>query len=120
MTDFLVNYYGIGFTALRFVIALIFVVHGWPKIKNPKGIADAAWGGRTWAGLLQGFVEVVGGFAIIFGFWMEWALFAFILIMVGAIFFKIVKWKTPFMARESTGWEFDLLVLAGLLALLLG
>lgn len=120
MTDFLVNYYGIGFSALRFVIAIIFIVHGWPKIKNPKGIADAAWGGRTWAGLLQGLIEVVGGLLLIFGFWMEWTLLVLIVIMLGALFYKIAKWRVPFMASTSTGWEFDLLVLAGLLALLLG
>ncbi|HUO75543.1 MAG TPA: DoxX family protein [Candidatus Paceibacterota bacterium] len=120
MTDFLINYYGLGFRALQIVVAIIFVVHGWPKIKDPKGIAGAVWGGRTWAGVLQGIVEVVGGLAIFFGFWMEWALFVLVAIMIGAIFFKIVKWKVPFTAQSATGWEFDLLLLAALLALLFG
>ena len=120
MSDFLVNYYGLGFRMLQFVVALIFIVHGWPKIKNPKGIADAAWGGRLWMGLAQGVVEVVGGLLIVVGFWMEWTLLVFIAIIVGALFLKIVKWRVPFVAHDRTGWELDLLLLAGLLALLFG
>ncbi|HTP57086.1 MAG TPA: DoxX family protein [Candidatus Paceibacterota bacterium] len=120
MDLFLISYYGLGSTVLRLVIGIIFVVHGWPKVKDPKGIAQAAWGGHTWIGLEQGLVETLGGLAMIVGLWVVWVSLVFIVIMLGALFFKIVKWKTPFTGHGVAGWEFDLLILAGLLALLFG
>ncbi len=120
MSNFLISFYGWGSMMLRLVLGLVFVVHGWPKIKDPRGIAQAAWGGRTWLGLLQGLAEGACGLALIFGFQRDIALLLLIGIILGALFFKIVKWKVPFMAKDATGWEFDLLVLAGLLTLLLG
>ena len=38
--------------------------------------------------------------------------------MLGAIYFKIFKWKMPFTSQTSTGWEFDLVLLAAGLVIL--
>lgn len=120
MVQYFDMYAGWGTMALRLVIAAVFLVHGWPKIKNPAGIAQAAWGGVKALGLLHGVVEVAGAVALVTGFYMREAALLLALIMVGAIYFKIAKWKLPFMAEQSTGWEFDLVLLGGLLAILLG
>jgi len=39
--------------------------------------------------------------------------------MLGAIKFKIFKWKTPFTSMGQTGWEFDLINLATALTLVI-
>ncbi|MEX0833518.1 MAG: hypothetical protein WD276_06560 [Actinomycetota bacterium] len=44
---------------------------------------------------------------------------AFMLIMLGAIFVKMTRFTTGFMSHQSTGWEFDLVLLAGGFLLLL-
>src|SRR6185436_3529486 len=98
----------------------IFIAHGWSKVKNPAGIAQSVWRGYKPAGLVHGLFEVTGGAALVANFWIGRSCVALALIMLGALYYKIVKWKVPFVGRDSTGWELDLLVLAGLLALLLG
>jgi putative oxidoreductase len=120
MDIFLISHYGLGSTMLRLIIGIVFIVHGWPKVKDPKGIAQTAWGGRAWLGIVQGLVETLGGLALIMGLRVVWVLIAFIVLMLGALFYKIVKWKTPFMGHDTTGWEFDLVLLTGLLVLLFG
>lgn len=100
-----------AFYALQAVVGIIFIVHGWPKIKNPSGIASALGVPKIF-GTVQGLVEVLGGLALILNFYIVWVAAAFSVIMLGAIYFKIFRWKTGFMAQNSTGWEFDLLLLA--------
>jgi len=41
------------------------------------------------------------------------------LIIVGATFFKMTQMKTGFFSQTTTGWEFDVLILAGLALLFL-
>lgn len=80
------------------------------------GISPAA--GWVWM-LAQGAVEVGGGALLIGGILTQLVALAFMVIMIGAISFKIVLWKTGFMAQETTGWEFDFALLAANLLLLL-
>ncbi len=42
-----------------------------------------------------------------------------IIVMLGAIYHKMFKWNTPFSALDKMGWEFDLVLLAANLAILL-
>jgi uncharacterized membrane protein YphA (DoxX/SURF4 family) len=39
--------------------------------------------------------------------------------MVGAIVLKNTQWKTGFMAQQTTGWEFDFVLLAANLLMFL-
>jgi dipeptide/tripeptide permease len=48
-----------------------------------------------------------------------WVAIAFALIMIGAILLKNTQWKTGFASQQTTGWEFDLLILAGVALLFL-
>ncbi len=109
--------------ALRLALGVIFIAHGYPKLKNVKGTAQwlAASGfkpGRFWA-LVLGFSEFFGGFALLIGILSRLAAAALIISMFVATFLKIFKWKTPFTAMDKMGWEFDVLILAGLVALFL-
>lgn len=96
---------------LQAVAGYIFIVHGMPKVKNPAGFASAV-GFPKWGGMLQGMVEIVGGVMLILNFYAQLISLIFGLIMIGAIYFKIFKWKVPFKSHGSTGWEFDAILLA--------
>lgn len=39
--------------------------------------------------------------------------------MIGAVVLKVTQWKTGFMAQQTTGWEFDLVLLASSILLFL-
>ncbi len=117
---FLWMYAGWGTVVLRLALGAVFIVHGLPKIARPSGIANAVWGGRRWAAILQGLVEAFGGLLLIAGVLVPWAGLVLAIIMLGALYYKLLRWHVPFMASNGTGWEFDLVVLAGLLTLVLG
>jgi uncharacterized membrane protein YphA (DoxX/SURF4 family) len=107
----------IGYLALRLVIAVIFIVHAWPKLKHPTGMAS----GMGWSiekVRFIGLVELLGSVLIALGVFIQWGALALLIVMIGAIYYKIQKWKVPFTAQDKTGWEFDLLLLSALLYLL--
>ena len=39
--------------------------------------------------------------------------------MIIATYFKVFKWNTPFTKGQDAGYEFDLLIIAGLIAIFL-
>jgi putative oxidoreductase len=106
-----------GLLALRIAVGVVFIVHGWPKITGARGMAAALGGGEAKPALVgmltvQGLVEVGGGVLLILGVLTQAVVVAFGIIMIGAIFLKMTRWKTGFMAQQTTGWEFDLVLLA--------
>lgn len=107
----------IGYLALRIALAVIFVYHAWPKVKNPAAVASGV-GMQVGTVRLLGIVELLGGLAIALGVLMQLAALALIVVMIGAIYYKIQKWKIPFSAHDKTGWEFELMLLAALFFLL--
>jgi putative oxidoreductase len=111
-----------GFLALRIAVGIIFIVHGWPKITGGRGMAAAMGGGQARPVLVgvftaQGLVEVGGGVLMILGVLTQLVAAAFSIIMIGAIVLKNTQWKTGFMAQQTTGWEFDFVLLAANLLL---
>ncbi len=110
-----------GLLAVRAAVGIIFVVHGWPKITGARGMAEAMGRpGTTSVAFItvQGLVEAGGGILLILGLWTQLVNVLFAIIMVGAIYLKLTTWKTGFMAQQTTGWEFDFVLLAANLALL--
>jgi putative oxidoreductase len=113
-----------GLLALRIAVGVIFIVHGWPKITGARGMAAMLGGGEAKPVLvgtftLQGVVETGGGILLILGVLTQVVAAAFAIIMLGAIFLKIRQWKTGFMSQQTTGWEFDLVLLAASILLFL-
>ena len=113
-----------GLLALRLAIGAIFIVHGWPKVTGARGMAAAMGGGEAkpvMVGVLtlQGIVEIGGGILMILGVLTQLVALAFAIIMIGAIVLKGTQWRTEFMAQQTTGWEFDLVLLAGNILLFL-
>ena len=94
-----------GMWFLQFAVGVIFIYHGWPKMKNIRKFFGIGGG-------LHGIVEVLGGLALIVGFHIRTTGLILAIIMLGAIYFKKFKWKMPFSSQTTTGWEFDLILLA--------
>jgi putative oxidoreductase len=104
--------------ALRAVIGAIFLVHGWPKVTSAKEMATA-WGKPNMAGFLRflGTAETAGSLAVVAGFLTPLSAAGLSIIMLGAIWTKLTSMKTGFTAHDTTGWEFDLMILAGTVTL---
>lgn len=119
MTTLLLQFYGWGWYALTASLGIIFLVHGYAKVKNPDMLASFWWGSKTIA-LLHGVGEMVAGLAVALNIGQLYGAAFMALVMHGALYEKIFKWKTPFSSHTTTGWEFDLLILAGALVVLLG
>jgi uncharacterized membrane protein YphA (DoxX/SURF4 family) len=98
---------------LRLVLAAIFFVHGhgkWSQWKPPAAGAPK----NPMSGIMKllSICEPLGALAMVTGFLTQIAALGFCVIMIGAMYLKITKWKLPFWAKDNTGWEFDLLILA--------
>lgn len=97
----------LGLLALRLAIGIIFLYHCRPKL-NQKGFMQ-----------FIGFAEFAGGLAMILGFLVQLTGMGLGIIMIGAIWKKMNEWHVPFSAMDKMGWEFDLMILAGCVALIL-
>jgi len=107
-----------GLFLLRLAVGSIFIYHSLPKLKEPKAMAGGiGWTSNQVFGL--GIIEFICGLSIIGGIGVQLVSAVLAVIMLGAIYHKIKKWNVPFMSHSSTGWEFDMLLLAANLTLYL-
>lgn len=116
----LIQFSDTGLFVLRLVIGILFLYHAIPKLKDAKGMA-AMMGmeGKGPMVLVLGLVETVSAIGIVLGVFIQPFALILVVIMLGAIVAKITKWHVPFAARDQTGWEFDLVLLAANVAILL-
>ncbi|MEK9147316.1 MAG: DoxX family protein [Patescibacteria group bacterium] len=112
-----VFYYGsfdLAMFIIRFVLGIVFIVHGFQKLQNIKGTIGMMSGmGFPMASVfvpILSLVEFVGGILVLIGLYTGWASLLLAIVMVGAIL--MVKMKKGFV----NGWEFDLSLLAMALA----
>lgn len=108
----------LGFLALRLVLGAVFFVHGVPKLKNASQMAQGMGKPSSFI-MLLGLVEVASATLVTLGAWEQLGALGISIVMLGAIYYKMFKWHIPFMAPQSTGWEFDLIFLAAALVILL-
>jgi len=111
-------YGGLGVFALRIALGAIFLAHGWPKIKDLRTTAANFNGmgfrpGALW-GTVIALLEFFGGIALVLGAFTQIVTVFFIVEFATILIWKISK-RNPFVG----GWEFDLLILAAILVLLL-
>ncbi len=116
----LMAYSAWGLLALRVSLAATFFAHG----KMKMGMWKMQPSEQMPAGMLNtmkflSVVETLGAIGLLFGALTQLAALGLGVIMVGAIYMKVVKWKSPFASVEKNGWEFDLVLLAGALAVFL-
>jgi uncharacterized membrane protein YphA (DoxX/SURF4 family) len=118
-----------GLLILRLGLGMIFLVHGWPKL-NPNSPMKGAAG---FSGFLKqigvplpaffawivALLETVGAVLLILGLGTRILAILFAIDMLVAIFVaKRGFMKVPFMAQQTTGWEFDFILLVAALTLL--
>lgn len=103
----------IAFLILRLVIGIIFLYHGWMKLSGLMA-------GNEMSGIMTilAIAEPLGGLALILGFLTQLASLGLAIIMIGAIYMKMTAFGVGFAGSQATGWEFDLMILAGCIVLL--
>src|SRR3989338_1428859 len=112
------NQFGdISFLVLRLIIAAIFIYHAMPKLKGAKMMSQAM-GMPAGMIFMLGGIEFLSSLGMILGVYVQIAAFLLVMVMIGAIYFKTAKWHIPFGAMDKTGWEFDLILLAANIILL--
>jgi len=100
---------------LRIIVGLVFFKHGFPKLNDLKGTAKMfdSMGfrpGHLWGAFIA-LLEVVGGFALIFGFLSQ--LFALLFAIEMLVVILMVKRKMGLV----NGYELDLVLLAACLVI---
>jgi putative oxidoreductase len=96
-----------GFLLLRIISAVVFFSSGSADLKAPQKRAESL-GLSVGFTIFLGWAEVLGALGILFGVLTQWAALGLILIMFGAIYMKVVKWKTGFWGEKSSGWHYEL------------
>lgn len=94
----------LGLFLLRLAVASVFLMHGWMKLSNSKVV------GPYFTAL--GVVESTSALLMVTGLYVQFAAAALSVVMLGALYMKIFKWKMKFIEEKTAGWEFDLLILA--------
>ncbi|PIR41482.1 MAG: hypothetical protein COV31_01265 [Candidatus Yanofskybacteria bacterium CG10_big_fil_rev_8_21_14_0_10_46_23] len=109
-----------AFPLIQLGVGIIFIYHGLPKIIK-LGQTSKMMQMPLTAVLILGLVETLGGIGLIFGstFFIRFSALLLAIVMIGAIFFKIRKFKTPFSSGQTTGWEFDFILLIANIAILI-
>lgn len=118
MLTTLTQFSDVGLLVLRLAIAAIFIYHSVPKLKNSKGMAQMM-GSSAGMVFTLGAVEFLSSLGLIFGVYIQLAALLLAIVMLGALGMKIMKWNMPFSAMDKTGWEFDLILLAANVFILL-
>jgi putative oxidoreductase len=101
---------------LRLVVALVFGTSGFGHLKSPRERA-ASIGMPVPFTIFLGVAELAGALGLAAGVLTQWAALGLILIMLGAMYKKIVEWKTGFWGEKSMGWHYEVLFIAMLLVI---
>jgi putative oxidoreductase len=107
-------YGGWGFAIPRIILGILFIAHGWPKVKDLKVTAKNFEGmgfapGMLWA-TIAAVLEFFGGIGIVLGLWVPYICFLLMVQFIVIIIWKISK-KMPFIG----GWELDAVIFSLLL-----
>jgi len=94
---------------LRVMVALVFGASGFNHLKDPSERAKQI-GMSVGFTVFLGVGEVAGALGVLVGVLTQWAAIGLILIMLGAIYKKIFKWKIGFWGDNSMGWHYDLML----------
>lgn len=102
------QYATLSLLLLRLMVALVFGTSGFGHLKSPRERAQSI-GMSVGFTVFLGAAEVAGAIALALGVLTQWAALGLILVMLGAIYMKIAKWKTGFWGEKSMGWHYDLI-----------
>jgi putative oxidoreductase len=96
---------------LRLVLALVFGSSGFNHLRRPRERA-ASIGMSVPFTIFLGAAEFAAAVALTVGFMAPWAALGLIPVMLGAMYKKIVNWKTGFWGEKSVGWHYEVLMIA--------
>jgi putative oxidoreductase len=99
---------------LRVVVGVSMVMHGYPKLKNPKPSVEwtKGMGVPAIATYLVIILEFFGGIALVIGLIVPIVAFFIALEMIGITVMKKTKMKATYLARQNgTSYEIDALYL---------
>jgi putative oxidoreductase len=102
---------GLSLLFVRVILALVFGTSGYSHLTKPKERAASIEMSVPFTVFL-GAAELAGAIALVAGFMAQWAALGLTLIMLGAIYMKAVKWKTGFWGEKSSGWNYEVLLIA--------
>jgi putative oxidoreductase len=95
---------------VRLMLALVFGTSGFKHLRSPKERA-ASIGMSVPFTVFLGAAEVAGALGLATGILAPWAALGLSLLMLGAIYKKIVEWKTGFWGEKSIGWHYEVLMI---------
>jgi putative oxidoreductase len=93
---------------LRLMVGLVFATSGYSHLKDPEARAKSIEMSKGFT-IFLGIAEVAGGLGVAAGVLTQLAALGLILIMLGAIWKKIVAWHTGFWGDKASGWHYDLM-----------
>lgn len=117
MLEVFSSFNDIALLGLRLALAIIFIYHGLPKLRQPAAMAKMV-AMPTAMIFVLGAMEFGAGVLLALGYYAQIAALVLAVVMVGALMMKIFKWRAPFSAMDKMGWEFDLILLAASLVVL--
>ena len=95
---------------LRVVVAIVFGASGYYHLKDPVGRAKSIELSPA-ATLGIGAAEALASIGLVTGILIQPAALGLILVGLGAIQKKAMKWKTGFWGDKASGWHYDLMLL---------
>jgi putative oxidoreductase len=104
------RYAGWALLLMRLMVALVFAASGFSHLRSPRERARSIGMSVGFTAFL-GAAELAGAIALATGLLVQWAALGLMLLMLGAIYSKAVKWKTGFWGEKSSGWHYDLMLL---------
>ena len=107
----LLNLEDLSLFVLRLVVATVFGASGYFHLRDPAGRAKSIELSPT-ATLGLGAAEVLGSIGLVTGVLIQLAALGLILVGLGAIQKQALKWKTGFWGEKSSGWHYDLRLVA--------
>jgi putative oxidoreductase len=97
-----------GILLLRLIVGIVFLTSGWNHLKNPEARSKSIGLSKNFT-ILVGTGEVLGSLGVMFGVLTQLAALGLILVMLGAIYKKILVWHTGFWGEKTYGWHYDLM-----------
>lgn len=94
---------------MRLMVGAIFITSGWSHVIHAEKRAKSIEMSKGFT-LFLGVAELTGGLGVMFGVFTQLAALGLILVMLGAIYKKIVVWHTGFWGEKSSGWHYDLML----------
>lgn len=100
----------LGLLLLRLMIGVVFFSSGWSHAAESAERSKSIGMSKGFTVVL-GLTELAGSLGIMFGVLQQLAAIGLVLIMLGAIYKKIVVWHTGFWGDKTYGWHYDLMLI---------